>query len=90
MDVIPSAALNQYLITDTEERLECVSVCVCEGARRSETGYQVGMEAEVRPSNATCVTALVRLFDFKMCVLLLGAVTLLLHQIFHTAPTDRC
>lgn len=44
MDVISSAALNQYLITDAEERLEWVSVCVCERARKSETGYQVGTE----------------------------------------------
>lgn len=60
MDVIPSAALNQYLITDTEERLKCVSVCLCvrESKRNSETGYQVGMTA----SNVTGMTALVRVF----------------------------
>jgi len=30
MDVIPGVALNQYLIRDTEERVESVSVCVSE------------------------------------------------------------
>lgn len=51
MDVIPSAALNQYLITDTEERLRvCVSVCMClfnrqggERRRESQTGFKVEM-----------------------------------------------
>ncbi len=89
MDVISSAALNQYLITHTEERLECVSVCVCE-RRRERERQVIGMKVfGVTPSNVTCVIALVRLLDFQNLFLLLVAVTLILHQIFHMVPTDQ-
>lgn len=45
MDVISGAALNQYLITDTEEKLERVSMCVM--ARKREViglGWRIGRQ----------------------------------------------
>lgn len=63
MDVISGAALNQYLITDTEEKLVCIYVC----NRKKERGYRVGMEDRLTAFNTTSVTVLVHVFDFKMC-----------------------
>lgn len=81
MDVIPGAALNQYLITDTEEKLVCIYVC----NGKKERGYRVGMEDRLTAFNTTSVTVLAHVFDFKMCAFcLLLAVTLLLHRIFHS------
>lgn len=40
--MISGAALNQYLITGTEERLACVCVCVCTSARVCVRGTRQG------------------------------------------------
>lgn len=77
MDVISTAAFNQYLITDTEERLVCVCMCVC--VRGSKEGYQVGDDG------IKCYICDCTLISEFVCLLLV-AVTLLLHQIFHIAP----
>lgn len=52
MDVIPSTALNQYLITDTDKRLECESVCDCESKEQTGSSWD-----RVTASHFTCVTA---------------------------------